>query len=209
MGDNQSNKYGYWINSYYLVPESAITFILNYSFYEKIVSDTIMVFQDSIYAKEIHDPSTTIYTEIYIEFINGFKGKLAFNKMDETWQGQLYKHYDFFTELSVENTLAKLLAQFKIKDLGETWEKHITGIEISINLSDQWRFFTRGMIADDRVSSRYSIFTELQYRTGGNTELYLQYGPSQWGQYGLVNDDSFTSTGMMRKEVKLILKGWF
>jgi hypothetical protein len=65
------------------------------------------------------------------------------------------------------------------------------------------------MIADDRVGSRFSIFTELQYRMSGNTELYLQYGPSYWGQYGLVNDDSFSSSGMMRKEVKLILKGWF
>ena len=65
------------------------------------------------------------------------------------------------------------------------------------------------MIANDRVGSRYSLFTELQYKTSDNTELYLQYGPSYWGQYGLVNDDSFTSSGVMRKEVKLIMKGWF
>ena len=31
MGDNQSNHYGYWINSYYLVPKRAITFTINYS----------------------------------------------------------------------------------------------------------------------------------------------------------------------------------
>ena len=65
------------------------------------------------------------------------------------------------------------------------------------------------MIVDDRVGARYSMFTELQYRTNENTELYLQYGPSYWGQYGLVNDDSFSSTGTMRKELKLIIKGWF
>ena len=209
MGDNQSNSYGYWLNSYYLIPERAVTLILNYSQSQKMVAETITVFSDSLYSKDIFDPTTSIYAGMYIEFVNGFKGKIAFNKKDEEWQGQLYKHYDLFSELSVENNLAKLLAQFKIKDLGETWEKYITGIELSINLTDRWRFFTRGMITNDRVGSRYSLFTELQYRTSGNTELYLQYGPSNWGQYGLVNDDGFASTGTMKKEIKLIMKGWF
>ena len=179
--------------------------MLNYNQNGKIVPDTITVFSDSLYSKEIFDPTTNLYAEIYVEFIKGFKGKIAFNKKDEKWQGQLYKHYDLFSELSVENSLAKLLAQFKIKDLDETWEKHIAGIELSINLSEKWRFFTRGMIIDDRIGSRYSLFTELQYRTSSNTELYLQYGPSDWGQYGLVNDDSFASSGTMRKEIKLII----
>ena len=198
MGDNQSNRYGYWLNSYYMVPQRSITLTLNYGRSQQMVA-----------AKGIFDPITNIYSEVYIEFINGFKGKIAFNKRDEEWQGQLYKHYDFFSELSVENSLAKLLCQFKIKDSGETWEKHIAGIELSVNLTDKWRFFTRGMIANDRVGSRYSIFTELQYRMSGNSELYLQYGPSYWGQYGLVNDDDFASSGEMKKEVKLIIKGWF
>ena len=209
MGDNQSNSHGYWLNSYYLVPQRAVTLILNYSQYSKIVPDTIAVFSDFLYLEETFDLGTNLYSEMYIEFVNGFKGKIAFNKKDERWQGKLYKHYDLFTELSVENSLAKLLAQFKIKDLGETWEKQIAGIELSVNLAEKWRVFTRGMIVNDRVGSRYSLFAELQYRTGGNAELYLQYGPSYWGQYGLANDDGFVSSGMMKKEVKLIIKGWF
>ena len=210
MGDNQYNRYGYWINSYYLVPQKAVTVVINYSEYQKIVSDSITVFSDGeLISKEILDPTKSFYTEIYIEFVNGFKGKLSFNKKDETWQGQVYRHYDIFSELSVENSLAKLLTQFKIKDLGEVWEKHIAGIELSVNLSERWKIFTRGMIVDDRAGSRFSIFSELQYRTDGNTELYLQYGPSYWGQYGLVHDDGFVSSGNMKKELKLILKGWF
>ena len=63
-----------------------------------MVPDTIIAF-----SKEIIDPITNIYTEIYIEFINGFKGKIAFNKKDENWQGKLYKHYDFFSEISVND----------------------------------------------------------------------------------------------------------
>ena len=209
MGDNQYNKYGFWINSYYLVPKRAITLILNYNQHQKIVADTIIVFSDSLYAKEILDPTNNLYAEIYVEFINGFRGKVAFSKKDERWQGNNYKHYDFLSEITVENSLAKLLAQFKIKDIGETWEKHISGIELSVNLAEKWKVFTRGMVVNDRVGSRYSMFAELQYRTNGNTELYLQYGPNNWGQYGLVNDEGFVSSGMMRKELRLIVKGWF
>ena len=207
LGDNQSNKYGYWINTYYLVPERAVTLVMNYSFYEKIIPDTISL--DYTSEKMITNPITNLYTEIYIEFINGFKGKVSFNKKDEFWQGQYYKHYDILSELSVENYLAKLLAQYKIKDFGEIWEKQITGVELSVNLTEQWKFFTRGMIVNDRVGSRYSFFTEFQYRTSGNTELYLQYGPNYLGQYGLTNDDGFASSGSMIKELKIILKGWF
>lgn len=215
MGENKSNEHGFWLNSYYLLPKRAVTLTVNYSAYEKIVPDTMQVIAsvDSgqvIYKDDkIYNPTTTLYSEIYVEFVKGFKGKFAFTKTDDKWQGVLYKHYDLFSELSVENRLAKLLTQFKIKDLNETSEKQIAGIELSVNLSDRWKLFARGMIANDRVGSRHSIFGEVQYRLGGNTEVYLQYGPSWWGQYGLVNDDSFASGGEMQKEIKLIIKGWF
>ena len=192
-----------------MVPKRAITLILNYTQSQKIVADTITIFSDSLFVKEILDPTKNLYGEKYIEIINGFRGKLAFSKKDEIWQGNSYKHYDLLSELTVENSLAKLLAQFKVKDIGQTWEKYITGLELSVNLAEKWKVFTRGMVVNDRVGSRYSIFAELQYRTNGNTELYLQYGPSNWGQYGLVNDESFVSSGEMRKELRLIVKGWF
>ena len=206
MGENKSNEIGYWVNSYYLVPQRAITVTVNYSGYQKIIPDTLETLDGEI---EIKNPATNLYTEVYIEFINGFKGKFYFNKKDEEWRNIDYKHYDLFWELSVENRLAKLLTQFKIKDIGETWEKQIAGIELGINLTDRWKIFTRGMIANDRAGSRYSYFGEVQYRVGGNAELYIQYGPSWYGSYGLVNDDGFASSGEMKKELKLIVKGWF
>ena len=109
----------------------------------------------------------------------------------------------------MENKIAKLLTQFKIKDINTLEDKQLGGIELSANITDKTRVFTRGMIANDKAGSRHSIFAEIQYRISGNTELYLQYGPGWWGAYGLVNDDSFASSGNMKKEIKLIIKGWF
>ena len=210
MGDNQSNKFGFWINSYYHIPYRAITFTLNYNGSKLIEADEFFVAEEDFYDDiKSFETSTNLFSEIYVEFINGFKGKASFNKKDEMWQGTIYKHYDLFTELSVENRLAKLLTQFKIKDIGEIWEKQIAGIELGVNLTEKWRLFARGMVANDRASSRNSIFGEIQYRFSGNAEFYLQYGPSWWGQWGLVNDDGFVSNGNMQKEIKLIIKGWF
>lgn len=212
MGDKDihSNEFGFWINSYFHIPYRAITFTLNYNASKLIESDEFFVAEEDYYDDIRSDePTTNLYSEIYVEFINGFKGKVSFNKKDEMWQGTTYKHYDFFTELSVENRLAKLLTQFKVKDIGEIWEKQIAGVELSINLTEKWRLFARGMIANDRASSRNSIFGEIQYRFSGNAEFYLQYGPSWWGQNGLVNDEEFVSNGNMQKEIKLIIKGWF
>ncbi len=215
MGENKYNEYGYWLDTKYLVPNRAITLTVNYSAWQNHVPDTVYVTRiapDGTFdtqKKEVYNPTTNLYTEMYIEFVKGFKGKIYYNKKDEDYNNTKYKHYDFFAELSVENRLAKLLTQFKIKDMGEDSEVQLTGVEVSVNLTDEWKFFMRGMIANDEEGSRHSIFGEIQYRLSGNTELYLQYGPSWWGQYGLVNDDGFSSGGDMEKEVKLILKGWF
>ena len=60
MGDNESNRYGYWLNSYYLVPQRAITLTLNYNQSKKLVADSITVFSDSLYSKGIFDPTIHI-----------------------------------------------------------------------------------------------------------------------------------------------------
>ena len=44
--------------------------------------DTISVFTNSIQLKEIYNKNNTLYSEVYLEFVNGFKGKIAFNKSD-------------------------------------------------------------------------------------------------------------------------------
>ncbi len=215
MGDDKRNEYGFWVNSKYLVSGRAVTLSLNYSqsknhvpvqIYHTWEDENGYLQQELI---DVYNKKQTIYTEMYVEFIKGFKGKIYVENRDEEYYYFDENHFDFFSELSVENRLAKLLTQFKVKDIGEGSEVQLTGVEVSVNLTQDWKFFMRGMIATDELGSRHSIFGEIQYRLSGNTELNLQYGPSWWGQYGLVNDDSFASAGDMKKEVKLILKGWF
>ncbi len=123
MGDNKQNETGLWINSYYMLPQKAITLTMNYSIYKKMEAELYP-------AGRSRDPVTNLYNEIYIEFVNGFSGKMYYNKKDEVWHGKNYKHNDFFVELSVENKLAKLLTQFKIKDIGVEEENKSVGLRL-------------------------------------------------------------------------------
>jgi hypothetical protein len=203
MGTNTSDKLGCYINTYYIVPQRAITLTMNYNYSsnqgKNLVHETEMIM----------DKNSGVYSEAYIEFVNGFKGKFSYNMKDDWWKGTHYDHNDLFSELSVENRIAKLLFQFKLKDIGVPQEKQIIGMETGINLTTHWRLFARGMILDNRAEANHSIFGELQYIPGNNTEFYLQYGPSYWGAYGLVNDDGFTNNGTMSQEIKMIIKCWF
>ncbi|MBS3767626.1 MAG: hypothetical protein KGY75_05865 [Candidatus Cloacimonetes bacterium] len=202
MGQDTKDEIGFWLDSYYMLPQRAVTLTLNYSRYQKM--------EDVRYAAgSSRDPVSNLYSELYVEFVNGFDGKIYYNRRQEVWHAEEYNHNDLFAEVSVENKLAKLLTQFKIKDLGEENEKQISGMELSINLSERWRIFTRGMTVNEKSGARMSFFAELLYRFGGNTELYLQYGPDWYGSYGLVNDDNFVAGGNMEKRFKIVLKSWF
>ncbi len=209
MGNNQSNEFGYRINSYYLVPQRAITFSLNYLHFKKY--NPVEYYSDELEAYKIdHEENSEIFAELYLEFVNGFKGKTYYKSYTKSEKGVKKTYNSIFGELIVENKLAKLRLQAKKKDIGMIWEKEIFGIETQVNLTDKFTFFTRNLLVTDRVGNRHSTFYELQYRIFGNTELYMQYGPSGYGSDGLIeNDGGFASGGKMVKEIKFIIKGWF
>jgi|GEM_PF-1874680 len=200
--DNPNNEYGFWLNSYFLVPTRAITVTLNWSQYKKHIPN---IYQN----KQYYDPSNKLYSEVYLEFINGFKGKVYLERRKEEDKGIAAKYYDLFTELSVENRLGKFLTQFMIRDWGDLWEKQQIGIECSINLSEKLRLFTRALISEERFGLRQIFFGEIQYKISGNSNLYIQYGPNGIGDNNLINDDDFKNGGTMQKYVRMFVQGWF
>ncbi len=70
--------------------------------------------------------------------------------------------------------------------------------------------FVPPAMASDAIEARSMLYTQLQYRPHENLELFLSYGPENYGDWGeLVNDKDFESGGRMRDEYKLTLKTWF
>ena len=210
MGGDSADRLGHFFNTYYRMPQRAVTYSLDWGM-ERRRDPYAWQFdfegEPSAYSR---DPRRWLNQNLYIEFINGFKVTLAHNRNQDFFFGTTYKHHDWFAELIVENRLAWLKTQFKIKDWEEEYEKRIFGLETGLRITDSLKWYNRYMVANDSVESRYMLYTQFQYRPHDNTELFLSYGPDWYGDWGhLTNDTDFETGGRMIDEFKFQLKTWF
>ncbi|MCP4547225.1 MAG: hypothetical protein GY835_12270 [bacterium] len=209
LGGDTTDRIGHFFNTYYRMPQRAITYSLKWGKERKSTSYTYDLDEDDNPILT-NDPKSWLEQNIYLEFINGFKVALTHNRRDEMFLGRDYRHYDWLAELIVENRLAWLKTQFKIKDWDTQHEKRIFGMETTLNIGGPWKWYNRFMVASDAARSRYMLYTQLQYRPHDNMEMFLSYGPDYYGDWGeLTNDGDFESGGRMRDEYKLMIKTWF
>lgn len=210
QGGDTTDRVGHFFNTYYRLPQRAVTYSLDWG-RERHHDNYAWAFDfDGNTTDVTRDPRRWLNQNIYIEFINGFKVTLAHNRTDEFFFGRDYKHHDWFAELIVENRLAWLKTQFKIKDWDTESEKRIFGLETSLNITDRLKWYNRYMVANDAMESRHMLYTQFQYRPHDNAELFLSYGPDWYGDWGhLTNDSDFETGGRMTDEFKFQLKTWF
>ena len=200
LGGPGYDETGFFLNSYYLFPERAITYTNN-----------LLWYAPKAYS---HVRTRELYNELYIEFINGFTGKTSYKRRDiyrPSPAGTLREtHLDWFNELQVESRLAWLRVQTKVRDIGTPDRKELYVIENSINLSQRTKVYNRFAFGNDPSILREGIFTQLQYRPTGNMEMFLQYGPDYIGGGSMpVDEGNLNGSGDQRDMVKFILKGNF
>lgn len=200
LGGPGYDETGFFLNSYYLFPERAMTYTNN-----------LLWFGPRAYGQT---RTRELYNELYVEFINGFTGKTAYKRRDvyrRTARGAAREtHLDWFNELQVESRLAWLRVQSKLRDLGTPDKKELFVVENSINLSARTKVYNRFAFGNDPSILRKGIFTQLQYRPTGNMEMFLQYGPDYIGGGSMpVDEGNLNGSGDQRDMIKFILKGNF
>lgn len=200
LGGPQRDETGFIFDTYYLLPDRAITYTNRYTRYSQR-------------AREKRD-DVIMYNELYIEFVNGFTGKTYLRQADiERLTNDLRtieEHDDWFNELQVESRLAWLRVQSKLKDIGQRTRKQLFTIENSVNLSDKLKVYNRFAFGNDPSILRKGIFSQLQYRPTGNMEMFLQYGPDYIGGGSTPVDEGNLQGGADQADiVKFILKGTF
>jgi hypothetical protein len=150
-----------------------------------------------------------VYTEMYIEWLHGFATRSYFEKTDNI-DGR-WKH--FFGELLVENSLAKLKTQFKVRNLNTPYEEVLYGIDLGFKLSDRFKANLRALTSDHRltVMSRQSLWAQVIYHVGDQMELTFDYGPSWHGDNDLTNDGDFAGnqTADITNRFALRLRAWW
>ncbi len=204
LGDGNSDENGYYLNTWYLVPGRAITLTNNYLSYTKRVNQNRHV--------------TEFYSEAYVEFVNGFTSKLFYRKRTtRDWQSdgrttvkKVTDNDDVFAEMQVENKLAWLRLQFRIRDMDTVFQKELSSFETSVNLSRTLKMYNRFTFGNDPARLRKGLFSELQYRPRPNLELFLAYGPF-WigGGSNPVYEGNLEGSADNKDLVRLTLKGTF
>jgi hypothetical protein len=200
IGGPNADETGFILQSYYLLPERAITYSNQFSAYgNKVFS---------------RNSTREMYNELYIEFVNGFTGKTAYRRRDSYSPngGVLRKdtRLEWFNEVQVESRLAWLRVQSKLRDIGKPERKQLFSIENSLNLTAHTKVYNRFVFGNDASILRKGLFTQLQYRPTGNMELFVQYGPDYIGGGSTpVDEGNLNGNGDQFDQFKIILKGNF
>ena len=201
LGDGLNDERGYWINTWYLLPERAITLSANYGRWSK------EIFEQKDFSE--------VYVELYTEYVNGFTSKFFHRRKktrDYSVPGfpETTKNYDLFAEVQVESRLAWMRIQGKIKDLDTENQKELASLETSVNLTNTLKMYNRFTVGNDPARLRESFFAELQYRPRSGMEVFLSYGPWWIGDSDNPVDDGDLEGGATNKDIiKFTLKGYF
>lgn len=201
LGDGLNDERGWRFNTWYLVPQRAITITANYAQWTKEIYEQ----------KDLRE----LYVEMYTEYVNGFTSKI-FHRRKRTedhanpLRTEVTDNNDLFAEVSVESRLAWMRVQGKLKDLDTENQKELASLETAVNLTRTLKLYNRFTFGNDPASLRESLFAELQFRPRGGTEMFLSYGPWWIGDSTNPVDDGDLEGGARNKDiVKFTLKGYF
>ncbi|MCX5801615.1 MAG: hypothetical protein NTX17_09545 [Candidatus Eisenbacteria bacterium] len=145
--------------------------------------------------------------EVYVEFVRGFTSRAEYRYYRDN--NGIYPNFLF--EVAGENRLARIRTQLRVKDINTIYQLEAYGFEMSVNLSDKWKFYSRVMNVNVPTQSRQTVFLQLRYTGWTSGEGFVEFGnPDQSND--LVNDDDFVqwdSNASTQRYVKLFLKMYY
>jgi hypothetical protein len=200
------NRNGYHFEGIFLMPVKAVTATVAYDFYRKHIVDEE--------GGELR-PTSNLYAELYVEFIKGFKGKVAYSR----WRGfdaagevfDFYTYPNFYAELSVENSLARVRLQSRIRDQGTFRQIFAYGFDIEFNATGKLKGYYRLLNVDEKTEARSTMFAQVRYDIGYGAECFIEYGNGGQSEH-IVYTDWFVSEGSgdrLDNVIKMFLKLYF
>jgi hypothetical protein len=202
------NKIRKHVEAIWLVPRKAITAKVAWDYETKRVEDD---------AGGGLRPSESWYGELYIEYINGFKSRFAY----KNWHGfdadldvnEFRDYPDWFGEVSVENFLAKITLQGRVRDAGTYHQVTAFGFDMAVNLTDNLKGYIRALNVNESTEARHTLFAQLKYDIGWGSEVYFGYGDAGQSD-NLVYNGWFVGDGPgqgdnLRDRFNFYVKAWF
>ncbi len=194
------------VEGIWFVPRKAVTAKVAWDHYEKRIEDEV--------GGGLR-PATSWYGELYIEFINGFKGKVAHRR----WRGydassevnDFFTYPDWFAEVSVENFLAKIRLQGRIRDAGTFRQVTAFGFDMNVNMTDRVKGYLRMLNVNEDIEARHTLFAQLKYDLGFGAEFYFEYGDGGQSD-NIVYTDWFvqdSNNDNLKDRIALSFRTWF
>jgi hypothetical protein len=188
------------------VPKKAVTSTISYDYYQKKIVD-----EEGGGLR----PTTNWYADLYIEFIKGFKARLAY----QSWHGfdGSGEVYDFTTypnwyaDLSVENRLVKVRVQGRIRDWNTFRQVWAFGYDMEFNATGKLKGYFRILNVNEQTEARSTLFAQIRYDIGYGAEFFLEYGNAGQSEH-LVRTDYFVNEGSgdrLDHVLKMFLKIYF
>lgn len=214
LGDGTRDEAGYYVNTWYALPQRAITLTGNYGNYDKR-------FDESAHWSDL-------YAEMYTEYLDGFTSKLFYrsrrgatgpglgSECNAPASGGTRYNQDireYFGEVTAQSTLAWARLQFKSRRVVEGYRltrQQLASFESNVNVTQSLKLYSRLTFGNDATRTRTSTFEQLQYRPASNMELFVSYGPWWIGDStNPVDDGDLAGSAVNRDIFKVELHGWF
>lgn len=165
------------------------------------------------------------YTELYIEFKNGFKFKSYFKHSEGGEyhnEGIKGKWNTLFFQLEVENSFAKIKPQVLLLNFDDELNSASAfGGEVLINITDTIKFYSRfAMVngsqgtlyrSDEKKRSWASFFCQIQFlKFFSNTDIYLTFGNGDHTNDDIVHDKNggVLNGRELERKINFSIKYW-
>lgn len=202
------DRKGIFVETYYRLPRKQIdvryTYLYERGLDERFFGDD----GNDLFAFDQHA------VETYLELKGGFSAWVKYRHDTKNDRNEFPDRDDLVLEVQGQNKLISVRPQVRFKDVSLPFAVNGYGMEINFNATENWKFFTRFLNAEENTESRRTIFLQAQYRGFRDAEFFIEYGDGGRSDR-LTENDGFVQEGPSavdqngERRVQVILKYWF
>ncbi len=169
----------------------------------------------------ITDPSVVFKRHLDLNLLlkQGFSFNIAFdNEKGQTYVGDFIPEGVNYltTTFAGESELGRIAPQFKIVAMGDTNKQLVSsGIEILLNISKTTQFYSRyayvsskGYWTKDGDITWWDAFMQLQFRSGNNSRITVEYGNSGGTDNNFVSDKDLINGSSFENKFSFRFEYW-
>lgn len=205
---NDDNQQGFWGELYYRLARKQVD--LRYAYLDRTQVEAEL--------NDIRLHAREHQVEAYANLKGGISGWVKYRVFEdnahELSSAPDLAYHNLILELQAQNKLISVRPQVRFRDINTPFQVNGYGMEINLNVSSRWKFFSRFLNAEENTESRRTIFVQARYSGLDSGEFFLEYGDGGRSDR-LTENDFFVGEGPSARDqdserrIQAFLKLWF